>query len=60
MAVRLPGAENLSAFWDMVRSGGRGIEYFDAADGLVGRAASCRDRSPSTRATSGSADARRG
>ncbi|KOT78041.1 peptide synthetase [Streptomyces rimosus subsp. pseudoverticillatus] len=36
MAVRLPGADDLGAFWDLVRTGGRGIEHFDAADGLVG------------------------
>ncbi|MEV0281951.1 amino acid adenylation domain-containing protein [Streptomyces sp. NPDC050610] len=36
MAVRLPGADDLASFWEMVESGGRGIEHFDAADGLVG------------------------
>ncbi|MFJ8385720.1 amino acid adenylation domain-containing protein, partial [Streptomyces sp. NPDC094438] len=36
MAVRLPGAENLAAFWELVTSGGRGIEHFEAAEGLVG------------------------
>nr|WP_107090635.1 non-ribosomal peptide synthetase [Streptomyces sp. WM6378] len=36
MAVRLPGAEHLGAFWELVTSGGRGIEHFDAAEGLVG------------------------
>ncbi|MFD7662718.1 amino acid adenylation domain-containing protein [Streptomyces sp. NPDC059788] len=36
MAVRLPGADDLGAFWDLVRNGERGIEHFDAADGLVG------------------------
>ncbi|MEV5595500.1 amino acid adenylation domain-containing protein [Streptomyces sp. NPDC052496] len=36
MAVRLPGADDLGAFWDLVRTGARGIEHFDAADGLVG------------------------
>ncbi|MFH8346407.1 amino acid adenylation domain-containing protein [Streptomyces sp. NPDC018045] len=36
MAVRLPGADDLGAFWDLVRHGERGIEHFDAADGLVG------------------------
>ncbi len=36
MAVRLPGADDLGAFWEMVRTGARGIEHFDAADGLVG------------------------
>ncbi|MGC4792064.1 amino acid adenylation domain-containing protein [Micromonospora sp. DT178] len=36
MAVRLPGATDLAAFWAMVEAGDRGIEHFDAADGLVG------------------------
>ncbi|MEE1800999.1 amino acid adenylation domain-containing protein [Streptomyces sp. JV176] len=36
MAVRLPGAADLGAFWEMVRTGGSGIEYFDAPDGVVG------------------------
>ncbi|MFJ6183608.1 amino acid adenylation domain-containing protein [Streptomyces sp. NPDC092295] len=36
MAVRLPGAPDLSAFWDMVKAGGSGIEHFDAPDGIVG------------------------
>ncbi|MFE0172186.1 amino acid adenylation domain-containing protein [Streptomyces sp. NPDC059002] len=36
MAVRLPGADDLAAFWEMVRGGGRGVEHFEAADGLVG------------------------
>ncbi|MFD9905300.1 amino acid adenylation domain-containing protein [Streptomyces sp. NPDC059063] len=36
MAVRLPGADDLGAFWDLVRTGRRGMEHFDAADGLVG------------------------
>ncbi|HEV2887093.1 MAG TPA: AMP-binding protein, partial [Jatrophihabitans sp.] len=36
MAVRLPGADDLAGFWDLVRTGRRGIEHFDAADGLVG------------------------
>ncbi|HYQ64831.1 beta-ketoacyl synthase N-terminal-like domain-containing protein, partial [Actinophytocola sp.] len=36
MAVRLPGAPDLAAFWDLVRAGRRGIEDFDAAEGLVG------------------------
>ncbi|MFB6392421.1 amino acid adenylation domain-containing protein [Polymorphospora sp. 2-325] len=36
MAVRLPGAADLAAFWAMVAAGERGIEHFDAADGLVG------------------------
>lgn len=36
MAVRLPGADDLASFWRLVEIGGRGIEHFDAADGLVG------------------------
>ena len=36
MAVRLPGASDLAAFWDMVRTAGTGIEHFDAEDGLIG------------------------
>ncbi|MGW1045385.1 amino acid adenylation domain-containing protein [Streptomyces sp. NPDC002547] len=36
MAVRLPGAPNLSAFWKLVTSGNRGIEHFPAAAGRVG------------------------
>ncbi|MER7754872.1 amino acid adenylation domain-containing protein [Kitasatospora sp. NPDC097643] len=36
MAVRLPGAPDLAAFWELVTAAGRGIEHFDAADGLVG------------------------
>jgi amino acid adenylation domain-containing protein len=36
MAVRLPGADDLAGFWDLVRTGRRGIEHFEAADGLVG------------------------
>ncbi|WP_078940938.1 non-ribosomal peptide synthetase [Streptomyces sp. XY152] len=36
MAVRLPGATDLAAFWDLVTSGGRGIEHFPAAGGRVG------------------------
>ncbi|MEH0971442.1 amino acid adenylation domain-containing protein [Micromonospora sp. CPCC 205546] len=36
MAVRLPGADDLAAFWAMVEAGDRGIEHFEAADGLVG------------------------
>ncbi|GAA1939393.1 amino acid adenylation domain-containing protein [Amycolatopsis minnesotensis] len=36
MAVRLPGADDLGAFWAMAEGGGRGIEHFDAEDGLVG------------------------
>ncbi|MGW3633509.1 amino acid adenylation domain-containing protein [Streptomyces sp. NPDC005122] len=36
MAVRLPGAPDLASFWDLVVSGGTGIRYFDAADGVIG------------------------
>ncbi|MFJ3498520.1 amino acid adenylation domain-containing protein [Streptomyces sp. NPDC086091] len=36
MAVRLPGAPDLAAFWDLVTSGRRGIEHFPAPDGRVG------------------------
>ncbi|MDQ1738525.1 MAG: hypothetical protein QOE53_177, partial [Pseudonocardiales bacterium] len=36
MAVRLPGADDLADFWDLVRTGRRGIEHFEATDGLVG------------------------
>ncbi|MFJ2766356.1 amino acid adenylation domain-containing protein [Streptomyces sp. NPDC087300] len=36
MAVRLPGADDLAAFWELVRGGGRGVEHFDTAEGLVG------------------------
>ncbi|MFI7098935.1 amino acid adenylation domain-containing protein [Streptomyces sp. NPDC050161] len=36
MAVRLPGARDLGAFWDLVDSGAQGIEHFDAPDGTVG------------------------
>lgn len=36
MAVRLPGADDLAAFWNMVRSAGSGIEFFDAPAGVVG------------------------
>ncbi|MET7641355.1 amino acid adenylation domain-containing protein [Streptomyces sp. NPDC005438] len=36
MAVRLPGAEDLAAFWHLVTTAGSGIEHFPAADGLVG------------------------
>ncbi|MFB8281291.1 amino acid adenylation domain-containing protein [Nocardia colli] len=36
MAVRLPGADDVAAFWDMVQSAGRGIEFFDAPTGVVG------------------------
>ncbi|MFD2415902.1 amino acid adenylation domain-containing protein [Amycolatopsis pigmentata] len=36
MAVRLPGAPDLAAFWELARTGRRGIDHFAAADGLVG------------------------
>ncbi|MGW7416124.1 amino acid adenylation domain-containing protein [Streptomyces sp. NPDC054863] len=36
MAVRVPGADDLAAFWELIRTGGRGIEHFEAAEGLVG------------------------
>ncbi|MFI9386720.1 amino acid adenylation domain-containing protein [Kutzneria sp. NPDC052558] len=36
MAVRVAGAPDLAAFWDLVRTGRRGIEDFAAEDGLVG------------------------
>ncbi|MFD3515842.1 amino acid adenylation domain-containing protein [Streptomyces sp. NPDC058657] len=36
MAVRVPGADDLAAFWELVRTGGSGVEHFDAAEGLVG------------------------
>ncbi|WP_329535303.1 amino acid adenylation domain-containing protein [Streptomyces sp. NBC_01450] len=36
MAVRVPGAPDLASFWRLVETGGRGITYFPAADGLVG------------------------
>ncbi|MCX5355724.1 non-ribosomal peptide synthetase [Streptomyces mirabilis] len=36
MAVRLPGARDLAAFWDLVVSGRRGIEHFAADEGRVG------------------------
>ncbi|MBC7267522.1 MAG: AMP-binding protein, partial [Streptomyces sp.] len=36
MAVRLPGAPDLAAFWDLVTSGRRGIEHFPAPQGKVG------------------------
>ncbi|WP_284746384.1 non-ribosomal peptide synthetase [Amycolatopsis sp. RTGN1] len=36
MAVRLPGAPDLAAFWDLVVAGRRGIEEFAAPEGLVG------------------------
>ncbi|MGW2297436.1 amino acid adenylation domain-containing protein [Streptomyces violaceorubidus] len=36
MAVRLPGAPDLAAFWELVTSGRRGIEHFPTTDGRVG------------------------
>lgn len=36
MAVRLPGAPDLAAFWDLVTAGRRGIEHFPATGGRVG------------------------
>ncbi|MEV8541111.1 amino acid adenylation domain-containing protein [Streptomyces sp. NPDC051572] len=36
LAVRLPGAPDLAAFWDLVVSGRRGIEHFPTTDGRVG------------------------
>lgn len=36
MAVRVPGAPDLAAFWDLVVSGGTGIRRFDAPDGVIG------------------------
>ncbi|WP_063798134.1 non-ribosomal peptide synthetase [Streptomyces sp. 150FB] len=36
MSVRLPGAVDLAAFWDLTVSGGTGIRRFDAPEGLVG------------------------
>ncbi|MGW4728587.1 amino acid adenylation domain-containing protein [Streptomyces shenzhenensis] len=36
MAVRLPGAPDLAAFWDLVTSGRRGIEHFPTTDGRTG------------------------
>ncbi|MBA2675613.1 MAG: SDR family NAD(P)-dependent oxidoreductase, partial [Ramlibacter sp.] len=37
MALKVPGADDLGAFWDMVARGGSGIERFTPADdGLVG------------------------
>ncbi|MET7454363.1 amino acid adenylation domain-containing protein [Streptomyces sp. NPDC005574] len=36
MAVRVPGARDLAAFWRLVETGARGVEHFPAADGLVG------------------------
>ncbi|MFJ9424816.1 amino acid adenylation domain-containing protein [Streptomyces sp. NPDC101249] len=36
MAVRLPGAPDLAAFWDLVTTGRRGMEHFTATGGRVG------------------------
>jgi amino acid adenylation domain-containing protein len=36
MAVRVPGAADLAAFWDLVVSGGTGIRRIDAPEGVVG------------------------
>ncbi|GGU63874.1 SDR family NAD(P)-dependent oxidoreductase [Streptomyces daghestanicus] len=36
MAVRLPGAADLAAFWELTLAGRRGIEHFPAPDGRVG------------------------
>ncbi|MGW0874216.1 amino acid adenylation domain-containing protein [Streptomyces sp. NPDC002740] len=36
MAVRVPGASDLAAFWDLVVSGGTGIRRFDAPEGVIG------------------------
>jgi amino acid adenylation domain-containing protein len=36
MAVRLPGADDLAAFAELIDSGGSGISYFEPAAGLVG------------------------
>ncbi|MFS8199848.1 amino acid adenylation domain-containing protein [Streptomyces sp. CWNU-52B] len=36
MAVRVPGAPDLAAFWDLVVSGGTGIRPVDAPDGVIG------------------------
>ncbi|MEU6171899.1 amino acid adenylation domain-containing protein [Streptantibioticus parmotrematis] len=36
MAVRLPGAPDLAAFWRMVEAGAEGVEHFETADGKVG------------------------
>ncbi|MFC4503991.1 amino acid adenylation domain-containing protein [Streptomyces vulcanius] len=36
MAVRLPGAPDLAAFWDLVTSARRGIEHFPATGGRIG------------------------
>ncbi|MFJ1652738.1 amino acid adenylation domain-containing protein [Streptomyces sp. NPDC088337] len=36
MAVRLPGADDLASFWDLIVTGRRGIEHFPATDGRTG------------------------
>ncbi|MBM7439385.1 amino acid adenylation domain-containing protein [Streptomyces sp. HB132] len=36
MAVRVPGASDLAAFWDLVVSGGTGIRRVDAPEGVIG------------------------
>ncbi|MET7320227.1 amino acid adenylation domain-containing protein [Streptomyces sp. NPDC005549] len=36
MALRVPGAADLAAFWDLVVSGGTGIRRIDAPEGVVG------------------------
>ncbi|MEV8123408.1 amino acid adenylation domain-containing protein [Streptomyces sp. NPDC085944] len=36
MAVRVPGAQDLAAFWKLVVSGGTGIRRIDAPEGVVG------------------------
>ncbi|MGW4993857.1 amino acid adenylation domain-containing protein [Streptomyces mirabilis] len=36
MAVRVPGAPDLAAFWELVVSGGTGIRRIDAPEGFVG------------------------
>ncbi|MEV6995110.1 amino acid adenylation domain-containing protein [Streptomyces sp. NPDC093228] len=36
MAVRVPGAPDLAAFWKLVVSGGTGIRRIDAPEGVVG------------------------
>ncbi|MGW3631875.1 amino acid adenylation domain-containing protein [Streptomyces sp. NPDC005122] len=36
MAVRVPGAPDLAAFWELVVSGGTGIRRIDAPEGVIG------------------------
>ncbi|MFC4465703.1 amino acid adenylation domain-containing protein [Streptomyces xiangluensis] len=36
MALRVPGAPDLAAFWDLVVSGGTGIRRVDAPEGVIG------------------------